>query len=91
MARLANTLRYAEILMLRRTRFFGAMATAAMLLVAPVHVEAVAHAADHHTIILTFVRHAQSAANAAGVIDTSVPGPDITAVGFDRPLMRPIS
>ncbi|MGV0790349.1 histidine phosphatase family protein [Mycolicibacterium sp. XJ1819] len=30
---------------------------------------------------LTFVRHAESAANADGVIDTSVPGPGITALG----------
>lgn len=29
-------------------------------------------------LTVTFVRHAQSAANAAGIIDTSVPGPDIT-------------
>ncbi|MFG1931610.1 histidine phosphatase family protein [Mycobacterium sp. NPDC048908] len=30
---------------------------------------------------LTFVRHGESAANAAGVIDTSVPGPHLTSVG----------
>jgi broad specificity phosphatase PhoE len=30
---------------------------------------------------LTFVRHAESEANAAGIIDTSVPGPHITALG----------
>jgi broad specificity phosphatase PhoE len=30
---------------------------------------------------LTFVRHAQSQGNAAGIIDTSVPGPGITAEG----------
>ncbi|HUO40063.1 MAG TPA: histidine phosphatase family protein [Mycobacterium sp.] len=45
-----------------------------------------AHAAEHHTIVLTFVRHAQSAANAAGLIDTSVPGPDITAAGYGQAL-----
>jgi broad specificity phosphatase PhoE len=44
----------------------------------------VAHAVDHHTIVLTFIRHAQSAANAAGVIDTTVPGPDITPFGFGQ-------
>ena len=32
-------------------------------------------------IMLTFVRHAKSQANADGVIDTKVPGPDITALG----------
>jgi broad specificity phosphatase PhoE len=57
------------------------MLTALTLLVAPVHVPPVARAADHHAIVLTFIRHAQSAANAAGVIDTSVPGPDITPFG----------
>ncbi|HUO40877.1 MAG TPA: histidine phosphatase family protein [Mycobacterium sp.] len=38
-----------------------------------------AWAAD--SITLTFVRHGQSQANAAGVIDTSVPGPDLTTLG----------
>ena len=32
-------------------------------------------------ITLTWVRHAQSAANAAGIIDTTVPGPGLTALG----------
>lgn len=32
-------------------------------------------------ITVTFVRHGQSQANAAGFIDTSVPGPDITELG----------
>jgi broad specificity phosphatase PhoE len=63
---------------------FGAMLTAAALLVGPVTAGPAAHAADHHTIVLTLVRHAQSNANAAGVIDTSVPGPDITALGYGQ-------
>jgi broad specificity phosphatase PhoE len=66
------------------TRLLGAMLMAVTLLVAPVRVPPVADAADHHTIVLTFIRHAQSAANAAGVIDTSVPGPDITPLGFGQ-------
>lgn len=33
------------------------------------------------SITVTFVRHAQSEGNAAGVIDTSVPGPSITVEG----------
>ncbi len=33
------------------------------------------------TITLTFIRHAESEANAAGVIDTSVPGPSLTEAG----------
>lgn len=32
-------------------------------------------------ITLTWVRHAQSTANAAGIIDTEVPGPGLTALG----------
>jgi broad specificity phosphatase PhoE len=40
-----------------------------------------ANAADHHTVVVTFVRHGESAANAAGIIDTAVPGPDLTALG----------
>lgn len=34
-----------------------------------------------HAITLTWVRHAQSTANATGIIDTSVPGPGLTALG----------
>ena len=41
-----------------------------------------ARAAGPRTITLTLVRHAQSAANASGLIDTSVPGPDITPKGW---------
>ncbi|AQA01603.1 histidine phosphatase family protein [Mycobacterium sp. MS1601] len=37
--------------------------------------------APPESITLTFVRHAQSQANASGLIDTSVPGPGITADG----------
>jgi broad specificity phosphatase PhoE len=33
------------------------------------------------SITLTFVRHAQSEGNASGLIDTTVPGPNITAEG----------
>jgi broad specificity phosphatase PhoE len=41
-----------------------------------------ARAADPHTITLTLVRHAQSAGNASGLIDTSIPGPELTAKGW---------
>ena len=41
-----------------------------------------ARAAGPRTITLTFVRHAQSAANASGLIDTSTPGPELTAKGW---------
>ena len=33
------------------------------------------------TITLTWVRHAQSTANAAGIIDSTVPGPGLTDLG----------
>lgn len=41
-----------------------------------------AHAAGPRTITLTLVRHAQSAANASGLIDTTTPGPEITPRGW---------
>jgi hypothetical protein len=40
-----------------------------------------ARATGPRTITLTLVRHGQSAANASGLIDTSVPGPELTARG----------
>ncbi len=40
-----------------------------------------------HSITLTFVRHAQSAGNSSGVVDTSVPGPDLTVEGFRQAAM----
>lgn len=36
------------------------------------------------SITVTFVRHAESEGNASGVIDTSVPGPSITAEGQEQ-------
>jgi len=41
-----------------------------------------ARAAGPHTITLTLVRHAQSAGNASGLIDTSTPGPALTPEGW---------
>jgi broad specificity phosphatase PhoE len=41
-----------------------------------------ARAAGAHTITLTLVRHAQSAGNASGLIDTSTPGPELTPRGW---------
>jgi len=41
-----------------------------------------ARATGPRTITLTLVRHGQSAANASGLIDTSVPGPELTARGW---------
>ena len=47
--------------------------------------EIVRRESDHHTIILTLIRHGESAANATGFIDTTVPGPDITHWAMHRP------
>jgi broad specificity phosphatase PhoE len=41
-----------------------------------------ARAAGPRIITLTLVRHAQSAGNASGLIDTSTPGPELTAKGW---------
>ena len=41
-----------------------------------------ARAAGPHTITLTLVRHAQSAGNASGLIDSSTPGPELTPRGW---------
>lgn len=38
-------------------------------------------AGEPHAIALTFIRHGQSAGNASGLVDTSVPGPGLTALG----------
>jgi broad specificity phosphatase PhoE len=54
----------------------------AIALVVPVAPGASAHASGPHNITLTFVRHAQSAGNASGVIDTSTPGPELTPKGW---------
>nr|WP_235654302.1 histidine phosphatase family protein [Mycolicibacterium houstonense] len=40
-----------------------------------------AAAGGYRSITLTFVRHAQSAGNASGLIDSSTPGPQLTELG----------
>ncbi|WP_237569860.1 histidine phosphatase family protein [Mycolicibacterium lacusdiani] len=59
---------------LRRTLgvLFASM-TAAIVLAAP--------ASADPDVTITFVRHAESAGNASGIIDTTVPGPSITPKG----------
>jgi hypothetical protein len=42
--------------------------------------------AGPHAITLTFIRHGQSAGNASGLVDTSVPGPGLTALGRSQAL-----
>jgi broad specificity phosphatase PhoE len=41
-------------------------------------------AVQAHAMTLTFVRHAQSEANAAGVISSTVPGPGLTPLGVEQ-------
>lgn len=41
-----------------------------------------ARAAGPRTIILTLIRHGESAGNASGLIDTSTPGPELTLKGW---------
>jgi broad specificity phosphatase PhoE len=62
-----------------RTRLTAA-AVAAVL--AALFVPATAHA--DRTITLTFIRHAESTANAAGSIDTTIPGPPLSDKGFQQ-------
>lgn len=59
----------------------GIPLAAVMVIISPLGPSPIAHATNHHTIILTLIRHGESTANATGVIDTSVPGPDVTAIG----------
>ena len=66
----------------RRTAFgkyLGAAAASIALLVG-----AAIPAAAAELMTVTFVRHAQSAGNASGLIDTSVPGPHITELGQEQ-------
>lgn len=62
--------------MRRLSVFLGsALAAAVLLLVSALPAWAA------QTITLTWVRHAQSTANAAGIIDSTVPGPGLTDLG----------
>jgi len=60
-------------------RLFWAAATLLATFVMMLGTALPAWAAEAMT--LTFVRHGESEANAAGVIDTSVPGPHLTDLG----------
>lgn len=64
-----------------RWLLLAALLAAVTMILEPVGASPVVHAAGRHTIVLTLIRHGESTANAAGVIDTSVPGPDITPLG----------
>jgi broad specificity phosphatase PhoE len=54
---------------------------AAAALAVVITIGACSGAPHPRNIILTFVRHAESQANADGIIDTSIPGPDLTEEG----------
>ena len=56
-------------------------AAGAVLVTAALFFVAVLPAWAANAVTMTWVRHAQSTANAAGIIDTSVPGPGLTALG----------
>jgi len=56
----ARRLRKLVIVTGRYTRLLGTVLAAITLFAAPVSTPATARAADDHTIVLTFVRHAQS-------------------------------
>ncbi|MBV9721824.1 MAG: histidine phosphatase family protein [Mycobacterium sp.] len=68
------------------TRLLAGLLAAITLTVAPVAACPVARGADHHNIVLTFIRHGESEANAQGIIDTKVPGPNITPLGVGQAL-----
>src|SRR5271168_3264613 len=65
-----------------RKRFACAAVVAVTGLFASLTGVATSHA--DRTITLTFVRTGQSTGNASGLIDTSVPGPDLSALGYQQ-------
>jgi broad specificity phosphatase PhoE len=68
--------------MTRRNRF----GYAAVLVVAGLFTSLTGATTAHadRTITLTFVRSGESAGDASGLIDTSVPGPDLSALGYQQ-------
>jgi broad specificity phosphatase PhoE len=67
----------------RRPRAAASLLTIALALAFTTAPAATAQSGD---ITLTLVRHAQSAGNASGLIDTSTPGPDLTELGRGQAL-----
>ena len=68
--------------MAKRTRIWQASTLAALLAVAAVIVGACGGGSPQaRSITLTFIRNAQSVANADGIIDTALPGPSLTDDG----------
>lgn len=71
------------------TRTLRAIATIIVAALAiPLAAGAGAELSDGDQVItLTLIRHGESAGNASGLIDTSVPGPDLTELGEAQALM----
>jgi broad specificity phosphatase PhoE len=65
-----------------RKRFASAVVFAVAGLLASLTGAPASHA--DHTITLTFVRTGQSTSNASGLIDTSVPGPSLSDLGYQQ-------
>jgi broad specificity phosphatase PhoE len=63
------------------SRARAAVAIVAAVLAAVLVASCSSSTPSQRTITLTFIRHAESEANASGIIDTSVPGPSLTAAG----------
>jgi broad specificity phosphatase PhoE len=63
------------------SRARAVVATVAALLAAVLVASCSSSTPRESTITLTFIRHAESEANANGIIDTSVPGPALTPTG----------
>jgi len=62
-------------------RIRTAISKAAAALAVAITIGACSGTPPVRSITLTFVRHAQSQANADGIIDTKIPGPDLTEEG----------
>jgi len=65
------------------------LATLAALIAVVVLAACGSPAPKERSITLTFIRHAESQANADDIIDTSVPGPSLTAVGEQQAAALP--
>lgn len=77
---------FRKVVTMRRALLIEAAATLCAVIVVGACGAAVPSDTDH-PITLTLIRHGQSAGNASGVIDTSVPGPVLTDLGRAQALM----
>jgi broad specificity phosphatase PhoE len=68
---------------MRLKKFWASAAVSAVMCLLALFIGAATAHADR-TITLTFVRSAQSDTNAARLIDTSVPGPNLTPLGYQQ-------